>query len=69
MDDDAMTFGTTEVEGEPVGKGELVRKAKYGLEMIDTAFLDDPDVCENPKRMYEFAEAVTAGPGEVQLYF
>ncbi|PBK83450.1 hypothetical protein ARMGADRAFT_1037838 [Armillaria gallica] len=53
------------VEREPVGKGELVRKARYGLEMIDTAFLEDPDVCENPKRMYEFAEAVTAGAGEV----
>ncbi|SJL16212.1 uncharacterized protein ARMOST_19731 [Armillaria ostoyae] len=44
---------------ERVGKGESVRKARYGPAMLDMAFSDDPgqcdpDVCEELKKKYEF---------------
>ncbi len=39
---------------ERMGKGAFVRQARCGPMMLDMAFSDDPDVCENLKKMYEF---------------
>ncbi|PBK63376.1 hypothetical protein ARMSODRAFT_980030 [Armillaria solidipes] len=41
---------------EPVGNGELVRKARYGPAMLDMAFSDDPDACETLSKLHEFTK-------------
>ncbi|SJL16246.1 uncharacterized protein ARMOST_19766 [Armillaria ostoyae] len=41
---------------EPVGNGELGRKARYGPAMLDMAFLDDPDACETFSKLHELTK-------------
>ncbi len=74
MDGNAMILGPPRSREEPVRKGELVQKARYGPKMIDTASLDDPgqhdpDVCGDVPRPYELYDVVAEGAGEVQVYF
>ncbi|KAK0449629.1 glycosyl transferase family 90-domain-containing protein [Desarmillaria tabescens] len=61
MDGNVTIFAPPRSREERVGKGEVVRKARYGPAMLDMAFSDDPvhcdpEVCEALAKSYEFAK-------------
>ncbi len=63
MEANAAILASPRVEGEPVGKGELVWKAGYGPAMLNMALSDER---ESDGKKYEFTKK---GAGELQISF
>ncbi|KAG7440347.1 uncharacterized protein BT62DRAFT_1080961 [Guyanagaster necrorhizus] len=61
MDDNVKILAPPTSKDDPVGKGQLVPKARYGPAMLDMAFSNDPgqcdpEVCKVLATLYEFTK-------------